>query len=338
MAAGRSRAKNETAERTAHAWEFDEADSWEPVVPDTWELPADRQESEPTDSPGISAGWSDAARSEDEWVDAARHAGAAEPEQVATQQSPSPQTASPAVNATADAGRVPYLEAVAAQYLGDEPVPTRPPRPPATAAPEPAAPEAAGPEAEPRGPSAVRLALGLATMAAQRLRGGVPAGDGFVTGVGLAQETALGLRELGRRVLGPASRVAAGTVKGAAMLPVAGMPVRAALRVQDRLASAVSDARARGQETIEAGRADADRVLRDRLNRGMQWATDRAVIPIVDQLAPRMAEHIVPRILAEVANGRLRAHNGPGHNGPGHNGQGRNGQGPNGDASEGSRR
>lgn len=319
MAAGRSRAKNETAERTAHAWEFDEADSWEPVVPDTWELPADRQTSERTDSPGTSAGWSDAARSEDEWVDAARHSGAAEPEQVVAQPSPTPHATSPAENATADAGRVPYLEAVAAQYLGDEPVPTRPPRRPAAAnrpsaaepeAPEPQAAEPGAAEPGPRGPNAVRLALGLATMAAQRLRGGVPAGDGFVTGVGLAQETALGLRELGRRVLGPASRVAAGTVKGAAMLPVAGMPVRAALRVQGRLASAVSDARARGHETIEAGRADADRVLRERLNRGLQWATDRTVIPIVDQLAPRMAEHIVPRILAEITNGRRHGHNG----------------------------
>src|SRR5262245_30802205 len=110
MAAGKGRARTAEAdlaaeaeavpedERSAHAWEFDESNAWEPVVPDTWELPTDRQSAEPVGRPSeSSAGWSDAARSEEEWVDAAR------------QQGVGPTVAD-------RSARVPYLEAVAAQY------------------------------------------------------------------------------------------------------------------------------------------------------------------------------------------------------------------------------
>jgi hypothetical protein len=195
---------------------------------------------------------------------------------------------------TDDAGPVPYLESVAAQYLGDEPVRTRAKRPPATT-------EAATREAATTGPNAARMALGLASLAAQRLRGGMPVGDGLVTGVGLAMQTADGLRDLGRRVLRPTSRIAAGTVKGAALLPVAGIPFRIALRTRAWLGDAVSDARARGHETLEAGRADAERVLRRGVDRSVRWASDRAAAPLVERLAPRVAEHVVPRVIEELA-------------------------------------
>src|SRR6516225_7818348 len=75
MAAGKGRARTVEAERAqterTQAWEFDETDSWEPVVPDTWEVPTDQQpiEGELEPGPTESAAWTDAARTEDEWVD-----------------------------------------------------------------------------------------------------------------------------------------------------------------------------------------------------------------------------------------------------------------------------
>src|SRR5690242_18333933 len=57
-------------ERTAHGWELDDADSWEPVVPDTWDPPSD-VDAEQAEQDGAAA-WTDAARTEKEWADAAR--------------------------------------------------------------------------------------------------------------------------------------------------------------------------------------------------------------------------------------------------------------------------
>lgn len=80
----------------AQGWEFDETDTWEPVVPDTWAVPTDTPEQQRTpEQPN--AGWTDAARTEEEWVDAADWG-------------------------LREEARVPYLEAVAAGYLGEEPL------------------------------------------------------------------------------------------------------------------------------------------------------------------------------------------------------------------------
>lgn len=87
--------------------------------------------------------------------------------------------------------------------------------------------QSAEPEAGP--PDPARMAIGLASLAAERVRAGVPAGDGLVTGFGLARQTANGLLALGERLLQPASRLTASALQGASRLPVAGLPVRAAL-------------------------------------------------------------------------------------------------------------
>lgn len=121
--------------------------------------------------------------------------------------------------------------------------------------------ETTAPEVDP-----ARMAVSLATLAAERVRAGVPAGDGLVTGLGLARQTANGLLALGQRLLEPASRVAAGAVQGAARLPVAGMPVRAVLwsgqwlarsgaQARERLRASLAGARAPDQETTDPGPA-----------------------------------------------------------------------------------
>src|SRR5690606_28123767 len=58
--------------------------------------------------------------------------------------------------------------------------------------------ETAAPEMDP-----ARMAVSLASLAAERMRAGVPAGDGLVTGFGLARQTANGLLALGQRLLEP---------------------------------------------------------------------------------------------------------------------------------------
>src|SRR5688572_17650556 len=84
-------------------WGFDDTDTWEPVVPDTWQVPVDTEEATAEPGPNQSAVWTDAARTDEEWADAADWDGAREG------------AARPGL---AEAARVPYLEAVAAGYLG----------------------------------------------------------------------------------------------------------------------------------------------------------------------------------------------------------------------------
>lgn len=232
----------EIADRPAHGWEVDEDASWEAVVPDTWDPPASAagapggehgpaegpseeygpSESDETDESDLDdAPWSDAARSEPEW------AGFAMADETVRSPDRAARPAGPA----------------------GEDQPDRDQR------------EAQAPQA--------RMTLGLATTAAQRMRGGVPAGDGLVTNVGLLRETMTGLVTLGERVLGPATRIAAGAMKGAvsgaartaATLPVAGAPVRAAMRSRDMLAELrtarrqgrlLAAAREQGRETLFA--------------------------------------------------------------------------------------
>jgi hypothetical protein len=268
-------------ERTAHAWELGPAeswvaaeaeDSWEPVVPDTWAVPADADQSPEvagldTEAPDAAA-WSDAARTEAEWSEAAWGeggrrvaAGWAEADREEARWASTAGGGEAVPQRTDGTARVPYPAAVGAvSDEGDRPMTGR-------------APDQAS--------SPARMALGLATLAAQRLRGGVPVGDGFVTGVGLVQQTANGLRELSRRALAPASRLAAGTVGAAAALPVVGFGVRAALRARLRLAATVEQARALGHDTVAAGRADAERALRDGVER-----------------TRRLAEQVVPRLVS----------------------------------------
>jgi hypothetical protein len=191
-----------------------------------------------------SAPWTDAARTEEEWVDAAHSEGWTDADWGGVEWADTRAMASgtaPTEHAPDDADQTvptPYLTST-----------------------------------EPPGPNAVRLALGLATMAAQRLRGGVPVGDGFVTGIG-------------------------GTLKGAALLPLAGLPIRAAAGSRRRITAAVTSARARGHQTLEAGRADAEHLLTRGAERTLHWAREHALPPLVDQLAPQLAEQVAPRLAA----------------------------------------
>jgi hypothetical protein len=145
------------------------------------------------------------------------------------------------------------------------------------------------------------MVLGMASLAAQRLRGGIPPGDAFTTGVGLFQETASSLRDLGRRVFEPASRLAAGTVDRAvdraADLPGSAIPARSVAVSRARLSKVLARARRRGEATVAAGRADAQAFVKSSVAETINWAQAQAVPQIVDGLVPHLVDKVVPRIL-----------------------------------------
>jgi len=146
-----------------------------------------------------------------------------------------------------------------------------------------------------------RMVLGMASLAAERLRGGIGNGEAFTTGVGLLQETATGLRNFGRRVIEPASRLAADTVDRAvdraAGLPGAAIPARSLAVSRARLTKVMARARRRGEATVAAGRADAQAFVKSSVAETLDWAQAQAVPQIVDGLVPHLVDEVVPRIL-----------------------------------------
>ncbi len=146
-----------------------------------------------------------------------------------------------------------------------------------------------------------RIVLGMASLAADRLRGGMSARNAFVTGVGLLQEAASGIRDFGQRVIEPASRVAADRVdraiERAAELPGAAIPARSIALSRARLARVMTKARSRGQATVAAGRADAQAFVNSSVAETLTWAQAKAVPQIVDGLVPHLVDEVVPRIL-----------------------------------------
>jgi hypothetical protein len=220
---------DDVADRPAHAWEIDDDASWEPVVPDTWEPPEAGTSAE---APEAEAAWSDAARSAREWADAGANLGE--------------------VPAADEAGHSPIQPSADVRPAGPADV-----RPAGAADLRPTGPQERAAEREdegeddagaPDGAPPARMALGLASLAAQRMRSEVPVGDGLITGLGLLRQTAEGLMALGERLLTPASRVASVALRGAAAVPVAGVPVRVALRSGEWLASSAARVRDRAQE------------------------------------------------------------------------------------------
>jgi hypothetical protein len=216
---------DDVTDRPAHAWEVDDDASWEPVVPDTWDPP---ESGRPAEAPETEAAWSDAARSAREWADAGAD----------MDESPAPN----------ESGQSPTRPAADVRPAGPADV-----RPAGAADVRPSGAEersdegaAEAAESGPQPPA--RMALGLASLAAQRMRSEVPVGDGLITGLGLLRQTADGLMALGERVLAPASWVASVALRSAAAVPVAGLPVRAALRSRQWIASSAMRAKARAQE------------------------------------------------------------------------------------------
>jgi len=160
----------DVTDRPAHAWEVDEVSSWEPVVPDTWDPPVDADVEASTDD---EATWTDAARSEGEWTaaganveNAARNErewaadveNAARNEREWADDTAPPEQPGETVRPANRAGR-------SAEPAVEE----------AVRSPDPASARRTRASDLAKGPA--RMALGLASLAAQRMRAGVPAGS-----------------------------------------------------------------------------------------------------------------------------------------------------------------
>lgn len=187
------------------------------------------------------------------------------------------------------------------------------PAPPAVEPPAPAPtavaptdlPESA-PAATPPPTHPGRMAVGMATLAAERLRNGASPSAAFVTGVGLVQLTADRAQGLARRMARPPSRLARQAAGIAARLPGASGRRISITRYRQRLSKLVSEARTRGQETVADGRADASAFVQAGISDTIAWAQSQVVPQIVDGLVPHLVDSVVPRLL-EGAMPEIRA-------------------------------
>jgi hypothetical protein len=153
----------------------------------------------------------------------------------------------------------------------------------------------------------VRLALGLAILAAERLRStGRAAADrprnsgpsaAFVTGVGLLQQTAAEAREVAKRAMDRPGRLASRTATWAARLPGANVPRRSLWRSRERLDRVVAEARDRGAAAVAESRADASAFVQATVSDAIAWAQAQAIPQIVDGLVPHLVDSVVPRII-----------------------------------------
>jgi hypothetical protein len=170
------------------------------------------------------------------------------------------------------------------------------PAPPSMAvflAPPPAPPPAApAPHATNGGRHPTRVFLGLAVLAAERLRGAAPPSEPFLTGVGLLQQTAAEARVIARRAFLPPAKFALRAATWAAGLrgPEIDAPA-------SRLNQVMLDARKRGAETVAAGRAEASALVQATVSDGLAWAEAQAVPQIVDGLVPHLVDEVVPRLI-----------------------------------------
>ena len=144
---------------------------------------------------------------------------------------------------------------------------------------------------------AARLMVGLASLAADRVRGGAGTTDAVMVTIGLLGRTADGYVALARRVSARPVRVARHGGRVVGRLPVLrriGSPIERARRGFTRM---TADARVRGQATVAAGRADARALVRSTVDDGIDWAQTEAVPRIVDGLVPQLVDEVVPRII-----------------------------------------
>jgi hypothetical protein len=147
-----------------------------------------------------------------------------------------------------------------------------------------------------------RLALGMAVLAAERLRPGSPASDAFATGVGLLQQTAAEARTLVRRVMRPPVRFASRTVDIASYLSGSDSPRRSLSRSREIIGRVVSEARRRGEATVAAGRADATAFVEANVNDGIAWAQTRVVPRLIDGALPEIRARILPVVIEDLTN------------------------------------
>ena len=155
--------------------------------------------------------------------------------------------------------------------------------------------EFARPENETRHP--VRLMLGMAVLAGERLSGGAPTSEAFATGVGLLQQGAAEARTLARRIVGPTARTASQALEKASDVPASESAARSISRSRRLLGRILSDAKTRGEASVAAGRTEASTFIQTSVTDGIAWAQAKAMPQIIDGMLPYLVDNVIPRVI-----------------------------------------
>lgn len=148
-----------------------------------------------------------------------------------------------------------------------------------------------------------RVALGLAALAAERVRANAAGGDVLATAVGLVEETGQAVRSAAGMVAAPPKRAAAIAVHRAARLPGASLVRRPALRAGDRVREGVAAARERGRHTMAVSRAEGATVVQSAIDDGLRWLVPR----ILDRSLPEVRTRLLPVVVEQLTtDARLR--------------------------------
>lgn len=140
-----------------------------------------------------------------------------------------------------------------------------------------------------------RVALGLAALAAERVRANAPGGDVLATTVGLLEETGQAVRAAAGQMAAPTARAATIGLHQAARLPGASRVRDPAQRAFTWVRDTAAAARERGQETVTASRADAAAVVRSTVDDGIGWLVPR----ILQRSLPEVRARLLPVVIEQ---------------------------------------
>lgn len=146
--------------------------------------------------------------------------------------------------------------------------------------------------------SSARLALGLASLAAEHLRLSTRGEERLAVAVGLVGGAVERSRSLAVRLRrrSPASVARGGARLATELARVDRMGGRAR-RLRASVGKIAKEARSRGNVTIAAGRDDALTVIKSTVEDGLAWAQNQAVPRVIDGMMPRLVNDVVPRIV-----------------------------------------
>jgi hypothetical protein len=143
----------------------------------------------------------------------------------------------------------------------------------------------------------VRVMLGMAVLAGERLSGGAPTSEAFATGVGLLQQGASEARKLAKRMIGPPIDTASQAVVQASDVPAPDPALRPFSRSRQLLTRVVSDAKRRGEASVAEGRAEASAFIQTSVTDGIAWAQSNVMPQIIDGMLPYLLNDVMPRVI-----------------------------------------
>lgn len=142
----------------------------------------------------------------------------------------------------------------------------------------------------------IRLALGLAVLAGERINRGAVPSPGLALGVGVLKQASDEAQALAQRVLRPATRAVSRAIDQAPR-PAPGSAV--ATQARQLLARVAAETKRRGDATIAAGRSDASAFIRSNIADSISWAQNQAIPQLIDGLVPHL-ERVMPRLIEGV--------------------------------------